>query len=159
MGRRPAVLGAIGGFLGAVAFACLAVATERRFTVVIGWVDCAILCVSTAFNVLILVRPPRIAVRPDGVEIRGFFRSRLVSWSALETDANALHDAGLMGIQVHGDPPRRWRGGLVRVRDLDVDPDQMIQSIIFYRDHPERRADIGIAGGGRPDTQRLRHVG
>lgn len=100
------------------------------------------------------ISPGAVRVCAEGVEIRrGGRRPSLASWSELETNPNALYDHGLRGIQTHGIVAPSG-GGRIPLRSLDVDPDRVIQVIIFYRDHPAERAAIVQAGTGRP----LRHL-
>jgi len=101
--------------------------------------------------------PPRLTLDPDGVELRGWLGSRRITWEAWPVPVPYLYG------QTHfhtGDylldyqQSRRTRLGwwfrrhVVLVGGmLDVDHAAAAAAVIFYRDHPEHRAELTSVAG------------
>jgi hypothetical protein len=86
-------------------------------------------------------RPPALVFRPDGVTIRRMRESITVSWEAIAADHFALRRVGLLGLSEPEPPSRSAR--LLRLSRLDVPAQRVADLIAFYRDHPDRRHEVG----------------
>ena len=93
---------------------------------------------------VVLWRPNSIRIGSDGVALKSVFRQRLVPWPVIETDAEALYEAGLRGISPRR--PRRRQGALVNARQLDVSVQTLVGAINYYRDRPDLRAQMTPVG-------------
>ena len=83
----------------------------------------------------------RLLIKSDGIEFRGLLSNTVVAWEQL-SDPFALADAGLRGPTI----PQRGmslRGLRLRADRLTVPPEWVLETIAYYRDHPDQRALIG----------------
>ena len=112
----------------------------------------------SVFLLMIAARPATVAVRPEGVEVRGVLgRARLIGWQELEAHPDVLYRAGVRGIPTYGLMPSGPGGrGRLDLRCLGVPADQIMSVIAFYRDNPAARAAIEFAGNGWPEPPGVR---
>jgi hypothetical protein len=92
-------------------------------------------------RLVMAVRPQQVRIAAYGVVVRSPFRECIVGWAALEADEFALPDAGLDGVLVRGER-RRVRRPIVRIRKLAVEPQRLLDAIVFNRDYPQWRVSL-----------------
>jgi hypothetical protein len=92
-----------------------------------------------------LFRPEAVIIGSDGVAIQGFFRRVFVGWQDIETDPEALYDAGLRGIPTT--QPVRKKGRIVYAKLLDVGVRKIVTAITFYRLNPSARTELEPVNG------------
>jgi hypothetical protein len=97
-----------------------------------------------AGGVRLWLRPPVLALTPDGVAFRTVFRSHRVRWDDMAAPVTAKGRVLTLG------RPRMR----ITTTFFSVDPRSAAAAIEYYRTHPDERAEIGTPG----EHERLRRV-
>jgi hypothetical protein len=115
---------------------------EARWVRDLGAALCAALMLVVLGHVAIRggLRRGGIRIGSDGVTIFNHRQTRMLTWHEVLADHEALYRAGVRGIGTS--MPRATRGAVINLKHLDASAEKVVETIVFFRDHPDERASL-----------------